>query len=54
MQTSIVSQTVQLLDGRTLGYAEYGSADGVSVFYFTGGNSSRFERGSDSSILFAC
>ena len=43
MQTSKVNQTVKLLDGRTLGYAEYGSADGVPVLYFTGGNSSRFE-----------
>ena len=43
MQTNRDNQTIQLLDGRTLGYAEYGSADGASVFYFTGGNSSRFE-----------
>jgi len=43
MQTNRVNQSIQLLDGRTLGYAEYGLADGVPVFYFTGGNSSRFE-----------
>lgn len=43
MQISRVNQSIQLLDGRTLGYAEYGSEDGVPVFYFTGGNSSRFE-----------
>ena len=43
MQTIRVNQSIQLLDGRTLGYAEYGLADGVPVFYFTGGNSSRFE-----------
>jgi pimeloyl-ACP methyl ester carboxylesterase len=43
MQTSRVNQSIQLSDGRTLGYAEYGPANGVPVFYFTGGNSSRFE-----------
>lgn len=43
MQTNRVDQTVQLLDSRTLGYAEYGASDGTPVFYFTGGNSSRYE-----------
>jgi len=43
MQTGKEDQTIRLPDGRTLGYAEYGSADGTPVFYFTGGNSSRFE-----------
>ena len=43
MQTNRASQSIQLHDGRTLGYAEYGPADGLPVFYFTGGNSSRFE-----------
>jgi len=38
-----LNQTIQLSDGRTLGYAEYGSPNGSPVFYFTGGNSSRFE-----------
>ena len=38
-----LNQTFTLRDGRTLGYAEYGSTDGTPVFYFTGGNSSRFE-----------
>ena len=37
------NQTLQLKDGRQLGFAEYGPEDGQSVFYFTGGNSSRFE-----------
>lgn len=37
------NQTLQLTDGRTLGYAEYGSPQGEPVFYFTGGNSSRLE-----------
>jgi pimeloyl-ACP methyl ester carboxylesterase len=36
-------QTIQLGDGRTLGYAEYGLGGGKPVMYFTGGNSSRFE-----------
>jgi len=38
-----LDQTIQLRDGRTLGYAEYGKQDGTPIFYFTGGNSSRFE-----------
>jgi len=36
-------QSIQLSDGRILGYAEYGSAEGFPIFYFTGGNSSRLE-----------
>ncbi len=43
MQTNRVNQTFRLRDGRTLGFAEYGSVDGAPVLYFTGGNSSRFE-----------
>lgn len=43
MQPKRVNQTTQLMDGRTLGFAEYGSPNGSPVFYFTGGNSSRFE-----------
>ena len=43
MQTQKINQTIRLLDGRTLGYAEYGPTDGEPIFYFTGGNSSRFE-----------
>ena len=38
-----LNQTITLRDGRKLGYAEYGTPDGAPVFYFTGGNSSRFE-----------
>ena len=37
------NQLVSLQDGRTLGVAEYGSAQGSPVLYFTGGNSSRIE-----------
>ena len=41
--TNRESQTLRLDDGRTLGFAQYGPADGRPVFYFTGGNSSRLE-----------
>ncbi len=43
MQANRTDQTIQLLDGRTLAFAEYGPTEGVPVFYFTGGNSSRLE-----------
>lgn len=33
--------TIQLRDGQTLGYAEYGMPEGTTVFYFTGGKSAR-------------
>jgi pimeloyl-ACP methyl ester carboxylesterase len=36
-------QTIQLNDGRTLGFAQYGAAGGHPVLYFTGGNRSRLE-----------
>ncbi len=36
-------QTIRLKDGRTLGFAQYGSASGTPIFYFSGGNSSRLE-----------
>ena len=38
-----LNQTITLRDGRSLGYAEFGPTNGTPVFYFTGGNSSRFE-----------
>jgi pimeloyl-ACP methyl ester carboxylesterase len=37
------SQTLILEDGRKLGFAEYGTANGDPIFYFSGGNSSRIE-----------
>ena len=43
MQIHLINQIIRLPDGRTLGYAEYGSPSGNPIFYFTGGNSSRFE-----------
>lgn len=36
-------KTLQLRDGRTLGYTEYGSSEGKSLFYFHGHPGSRFE-----------
>jgi pimeloyl-ACP methyl ester carboxylesterase len=38
-----LNQTVELPDGRILGYAEYGDIHGFPVFHFHGGNSSRLE-----------
>ncbi|MCB0037407.1 MAG: alpha/beta hydrolase [Anaerolineales bacterium] len=38
-----LDQTVQLPDGRRLGYATYGDPHGSPVFHFHGGNSSRLE-----------
>jgi len=43
MNSSSDEHTIQLYDGRRLAYARYGDPDGVPVFYFTGGNSSRLE-----------
>lgn len=36
-------KTIQLHDGRTLGYTEYGSLTGSALFYFHGHPGSRFE-----------
>lgn len=44
-EVSSTSQTFQLRDGRTLGYAEYGAADGTPVFYFHGYVGARLEAG---------
>lgn len=41
--TSSTDKTVQLRDGRTLGYAEYGQADGKPLFYFHGHPGARVE-----------
>lgn len=37
------NQAMELIDGRKLGYAQYGSEDGVPVFYFHGAATSRLE-----------
>jgi pimeloyl-ACP methyl ester carboxylesterase len=41
--TDKLHQTIQLADGRQLGYAELGQTDGFPVLYFHGGNGSRLE-----------
>ena len=41
--TDKTSQTIRLKDGRTLGYAEYGTPQGKPVFYFHGFPSSRID-----------
>ena len=43
MSENQINQSIQLRDGRTLGFAEYGAVDGFPVLYFSGGNSSRIE-----------
>lgn len=43
--------TLELTDGRMLGYAEYGDPKGKPVFHFSGSGGSRLERPSDISIL---
>lgn len=40
---SVNNKTLQLHDGRTLGYAEYGIADGEALFYFHGHPGARLE-----------
>lgn len=40
-----LNQTIQLADGRTLGFAEYGDPEGRPVFYFHGCPSSRLDWG---------
>jgi len=45
------NQTLELKDGRKLGFAEYGDPDGKPVFHFNGSGGSRLERPADLSIL---
>ncbi|MDO3380248.1 alpha/beta fold hydrolase [Geoalkalibacter halelectricus] len=45
--------TIQLKDGRTLGYAEFGASDGMPVFYCHGFPSSRLEAGIGSAAALA-
>jgi len=44
------NQTLQLSDGRQLGFAEYGALDGEPVFFFHGGPSSRLFHHPDEQI----
>jgi pimeloyl-ACP methyl ester carboxylesterase len=46
MMTSIDSQTLQLPDGRVLGYAEYGDPTGIPILYFHGFPISRLDASS--------
>jgi pimeloyl-ACP methyl ester carboxylesterase len=39
----LIDSTIQLRDGRTLGYMEVGKADGLPIFHFHGNGSSRLE-----------
>ena len=43
MLTDRANQQIELRDGRSLGYAEYGTPDGKPVFYFHGFPSSRID-----------
>ena len=43
MTSDRTHQQIKLRDGRMLGYAEYGAADGVPVFYFHGFPGSRLD-----------
>ena len=43
MVTDRTNQQIKLRDGRSLGYAEYGDADGKPVFYFHGFPGSRID-----------
>ena len=45
------NQSMQLKDGRKLGFAEFGSANGIPVFYFHGAASSRLEQPFDEQEL---
>lgn len=51
MTTDRSNQTITLMDGRTLGYAEYGDPAGIPVFHFHGSSSSRLEHPQDESVL---
>lgn len=43
ISSSSNDETIQLHDGRMLGYTEYGSPQGKTIFYFHGHPGSRFE-----------
>lgn len=43
MDDKNTSQQIKLQDGRVLGYAEYGSPEGLPVFYFHGFPGSRLD-----------
>ncbi len=45
------NQTIELKDGRTLCFAEYGEPNGKAVFHFNGSGGSRLEHPADQTIL---
>ena len=51
MTTDRLNQTLELDDGRRLGFAECGDLAGRPVFYFHASGSSRLERPADESLL---
>jgi pimeloyl-ACP methyl ester carboxylesterase len=46
-----INNTIKLIDGRVLGYTEYGDHNGKPVFHFNGSGGSRLEHPVDTSIL---
>ena len=50
MKSEKINQTIQLSDGRLLGFAEYGDPSGKPVFFFPGGPSTRLFHHPDESI----
>jgi len=48
MSPNVRGKTIELKDGRNLGYAEYGDLNGIAVFHFHGSAGSRVEHPSES------
>lgn len=46
-----INQTITLEDGRSLGFAEYGSPAGIPVFHFHGSGSSRMDHPASANML---
>ncbi len=51
MSSNRMDQTIELEDGRCLGFAEFGAPAGIPVFHFHGSGGSRLERPSSDSML---
>ena len=49
----LLAQTVKLADGRKIGFAEYGDAHGIPIFYFHGLPGSRLEAGNFNDVAIA-
>jgi pimeloyl-ACP methyl ester carboxylesterase len=52
MSSKNTNQSLQLKDGRHLGFAEYGPPTGQPIFHFHGSGSSRLERPASAELLF--